>query len=557
MMRRRPSFANRRKFLAQAGGLAAVAAGAPFGIGLVDALAKEFDHDGRFDDDDHHDRSNQRANEAYRIRHEAALFHRKQPSARHLTNGDERQYANAVGNFTKTLPHTMDGLVVPEAYAALRHAMSTADPADFDVIPRGGVAKLSNPQSAFAFQMDGADSHQLGIRVPPAFASAETAGEMEELYWLALTRDVPYASYDTDVTIAAAASAQSHLSDFRGPKAGGAVTPGTIFRGNFPGELSGPFISQFLLKDVPFGPYVVPQKVRAGLAGVEYMTDYAAWLNVQNGSPTPVPPFQTVPAAAARYLNDNRALSAYLRADFSPQGFINASLILNTFGLNALSPSNPYRASLNQSGQGTFGGGEFIGMIAHAAHVALLACWFQKWAVHRKVRPEAFGGAIHNMKTTTARYDIHPEILDSPVVTTIQMTYGTYLLPMAYPEGSPTHPSYPAGHAAMAGAGATMLKAFYDETFVIPSLVVASADGTALVPYTGTPLTVGNELNKLASNISLGRDASGVHWRSDGTEGMALGEAAAIAVLQDLRNCYNENFEGFSFTRFDGTRITI
>jgi membrane-associated phospholipid phosphatase len=302
---------------------------------------------------------------------------------------------------------------------------------------------------------------------------------------------------------------------------------------------------------------VVPQKVRAGLAGVEYMTDSAAWLNVQNGSPSPVPPFQTVPAANARYINDNRALSAYLRADFTPQGFINGSLILNTFGLNALSPSNPYRASLSQSGQGTFGASEFIDMIGHAGHVALLACWFQKWAVHRKVRPEAFGGAIHNMKTTTARYDIHPEILNSPVLTTIQMKYGSYLLPMAYPEGSPTHPSYPAAHAAMAGAGATMLKAFYDETFVIPSPVVASADGTALVPYTGAPLTVGNEVNKLASNISLGRDASGVHWRSDGTEGMALGEAAAIAVLQDLRHCYNERFEGFSFTRFDGTQITI
>jgi membrane-associated phospholipid phosphatase len=553
----RPSFANRRKFLAQAGGLAAVAAGAPFGIGRVDVLAKEFDHDGRFDDDHHHDRSNQRAIDAYRIRREAALFHRRQPGARHRTNGDERRYANAIGNFTKTLPLTMDGLVVPDAYAALRHAMSTADPADFDVIPRGGVAKLGNPQSAFAFQMDGADSHQLGVRVPPAFASAETAGEMEELYWLALTRDVPYANYDIDATIAAAANALSHLSDFRGPKAGRAVTPGTIFRGNFPGELSGPFISQFLLKDVPFGPYVVPQKVRAGLAGVEYMTDYAGWLNVQNGSPSPVPPFQTVPAANARYINDNRALSAYLRADFTPQGFINGSLILNAFGLNALSPSNPYRASLNQSGQGTFGASEFIDMISHAGHVALLACWFQKWAVHRKLRPEAFGGAIHNMKTTTARYGIHPEILNSPVLTAIQMKHGTYLLPMAYPEGSPNHPSYPAAHAAMAGAGATMLKAFYDETFVIPSPAVASADGTALVPYTGPPLTVGNELNKLASNISLGRDASGVHWRSDGTEGMALGEAAAIAVLQDLRLCYNEHFEGFSFTRFDGTRITI
>jgi membrane-associated phospholipid phosphatase len=287
------------------------------------------------------------------------------------------------------------------------------------------------------------------------------------------------------------------------------------------------------------------------------MTDYAAWLNVQNGSPSPVSAFQTVPAANTRYINDNRALSAYLRADFTPQGAINASLILNTFGLNALSPSNPYRVSLNQSGQATFGGSEFIGMIAHAAHVALLASSFQKWAVHRKVRPEAFGGAIHNMKTTTARYDIHPEILNSPVLTTMQMKYGTYLLPMAYPEGSPAHPSYPAAHAAFAGAGATMLKAFYDETFVIPSLVVASADGTALVPYAGTPLTVGNELNKLASNISVGRDASGVHWRSDGTEGMALGEAAAIAVLQDLRHCHNEHFEGFSFTRFDGTRITI
>ena len=71
--------------------------------------------------------------------------------------------------------------MVPEAYAALRHAMDTADPADFDVIPRGGVGKLVNPQSAFAFQMDGADSHHLGLRVPPAFASAEIAGEMEEL----------------------------------------------------------------------------------------------------------------------------------------------------------------------------------------------------------------------------------------------------------------------------------------------------------------------------------------------------------------------------------------
>jgi membrane-associated phospholipid phosphatase len=546
-MMRHPPIGNRRKFLAQAGGLAAIAAGAPFGIGDVNVLAEEL---GPL-------KPNQRVADAYKLRHEAALFHKNLPIPAHDTNDDDTRYANAIGSFTKTLPHTADGLVVPEAYEALRHAMSTADPADFDAIPRGGVGKLVDPQSAFAFQMDGSDSHHLGLRVPPAFASAEIAGEMEELYWLALTRDVPYANYDVDATIAAAANALSHSSDFRGPKAGGAVTPGTIFRGNTPGELTGPFISQFLLKDVPYGPFVVPQKVRAGVAGVEYMTDYAAWLNVQNGSPNPLPPFQVVPAVSARYINDNRALSAYLRADFSPQGFFNASLILNTFGLNALSPSNPYRSSLNQAGQGTFGGGEFIGMIAHACHVALLACWFQKWAVHRRVRPEAFGGAIHNMKTTTARYDIHPEILNSPVLTRIQIKYGSYLLPMGYPEGSPSHPAYPAGHAAFAGAGATMLKAFYNEAFLVPSPVVASADGTTLVPYAAGPLTVGNELNKLASNIAVGRDASGVHWRSDGAEGMNIGEAAAIAVLQDLRGCYTEDFSGFAFRKFDGTPITI
>ena len=547
MKRRRTSFANRRQFLAQAGGLAAIAAGAPFGIGDATLLAEELGPR----------KPNQRVADAYKLRHEAALFHKGLPIPPHGTNGDDTRYANAIGSFTKTLPHTADGVVLPEAYEALRHAMATADPADFDVIPRGGAGKLANPQSSFAFQLDGSDSHHLDLRVPPSFASAEIAGEMEEVYWLALTRDVPHANYDVDATVAAAANALSHLSDFRGPKVAGAVTPGTIFRGNTPGELTGPFISQFLFKDVPYGPFVVPQKVRPGLAGVEYMTDYAAWLNVQNGSPAPVPPFQTVPAANARYINDNRALSAYLRADFTSQGFINASLILNTFGLNALSPGNPYRSSLNQAGQGTFGGGEFIGMIAHACHVALLACWFQKWAVHRRVRPEAFGGAIHNMKTTTARYDIHPEILNSAVLTTIQTKYGSYLLPMAYPEGSPAHPSYPAGHAAFAGAGTTMLKAFYNEAFVVPSPVVPSADGTTLVPYAGPPLAVGNELNKLASNIAIGRNASGVHWRSDGVEGMNLGEAAAIAVLQDLRQCYNEHFDGFAFTKFDGTPITI
>jgi hypothetical protein len=37
---------------------------------------------------------------------------------------------------------------------------------------------------------------------------------------------------------------------------------------------------------------------------------------------------------------------------------------------------------------------------------------------------------------------------------------------------------------------------------------------------------------KLASNIALGRDTAGVHWRSDGIEGLKLGEAVAIGILR-------------------------
>ena len=101
------------------------------------------------------------------------------------------------------------------------------------------------------------------------------------------------------------------------------------------------------------------------------------------------------------------------------------------------------------------------------------------------------------------------------------------------------------------------MKALFNESFVIPSPATLSDDGLSLVPYTGGSLTVGGELNKLASNIALGRDAAGVHYRSDGVEGIKLGEAIAISILRDTVALYNEEFPGFSFTKYDGTPVTI
>jgi hypothetical protein len=38
---------------------------------------------------------------------------------------------------------------------------------------------------------------------------------------------------------------------------------------------------------------------------------------------------------------------------------------------------------------------------------------------------------------------------------------------------------------------------------------------------------------------------------------MKLGEAIAIGILRDQRACYNEVFNGFSLTKFDGTTIVV
>ncbi|MGH7817835.1 MAG: vanadium-dependent haloperoxidase [Candidatus Binatia bacterium] len=133
----------------------------------------------------------------------------------------------------------------------------------------------------------------------------------------------------------------------------------------------------------------------------------------------------------------------------------------------------------------------------------------------------------------------------------------TYLLPQAYPEGSPLHPSYGAGHATVAGACVTILKALFDESFQIPHPMVPNANGSALVSYSGPLLTVGDELNKLASNVAFGRNFAGIHWRSDATESLKLGEAVAINILKDQRAGYNEDFSGFTFTKFDGTTVMV
>lgn len=538
----------RREFLGRALGVAALSIA---GVPLIAANADAPQPSGA-----EATAATRRREEACKIRHDAAALEREQPLAQHSSNGDEVLFENKIASYSKYLPHNELGEVDPNAYAQLLLALASGDPAQFESIPLGGSGKLVDPQAAYAFDLEGADSHRLGIAVPPGFSSSWQAGEMVELYWQALTRDVPFIDFASNRLIAAAITDLSTMSDFRGPKSGRAVTPETLFRGETASDLAGPYVSQFLLRDVPCGATTIVQRYRATSPGDDHMRDYEAWLKSQNGMPPQTPNrYDTT----ARYIRNGRDLGEFARRDFTYQAFLNACLILLSFGPAALDRANPYLNSATQDGFVTFGASHILDLVARVTGAALRAAWCQKWLVHRRLRPEVFAARVHNRIAGMAAYPIHPEVFTSQAASTVFGKSGSYLLPMAYPEGSPAHPAYPAGHSAIAGACVTVLKAFFNESFVIPKLVQASADGLSLLPFSGQPLTltVGGELNKLASNIGFGRTMAGVHWRSDVIEGMKLGEAVALSILQCVKMTCRKDFAGFTLTRFDGSVTTV
>ena len=494
-----------------------------------------------------------RAVAARDVRREAAEMAYVRPHPAQQTNGDEERYPTRIGNFSKTLPHNDLGEVDPAAYDALLVAVASGKPDDFEAIPLGGTAKLANPQGGLAFDLEGPDSHALAQPPPPRFDSAEIAGEMVELYWMALLRDVHFVDYDMSTDVAAACTDLSNLSDFRGPMDDGDVTPALLFRGSTPGELIGPYVSQFLLRDYACGSIPVTQRQRTPVPGIDYLTDVASWLAIQNGQ-APVGAQQFDPTL--RHIRNLRDLARYVQADFPCQAYLNAALMLIAMGVPT-KPGNPYKTSTTQSGFVTFGGPHILGLVSEVASRALKAVWYQKWFVHRRLRPEEYAGRVQMVVSQRADYPVNVDVLESEALERLQQRNGTALLPMLSPDGCPTHPAYGAGHNTIAGACVTILKAWFAEDFVIPNPVVASADGTTLVPYVGgESLTVGNELNKLAGNVAQGRNGGGVHWRSDYPSSIRLGEDVAIGMLEEQKITFNEQ-SSFTFTRFDGSTITI
>lgn len=269
-----------------------------------------------------------------------------------------------------------------------------------------------------------------------------------------------------------------------------------------------------------------------------------------------------------------------------------------------------FRKQLNQKPFAVFGGPHLLTLVTEVASRALRAVRQQKFTVHRRLRPEALAALMHtaysgynpsgtrefgaasdgNAKSvetsarnavgqTIARYAFAPgnesepsEPLFDAILTEIrehnrkqndkQPTNSTHLnhhwlLPMAFPEGSPMHPAYGAGHATVAGACVSMLKAFFDMggQHRNHKTMLVERDGLAFVPTPGQSpgdvntkvigvpvpkgLTIEGELNKLAWNISNARNIAGVHYFTDYIESLILGEDITIGILIEQMTCYD------------------
>ncbi len=380
----------------------------------------------------------------------------------HNNNGDEGRYKTEIGTYSKCVLQDGPGLVNAAAYKIFRDATLSGSFADFEKVPLGGRRTLNGPEAAYSFAMEGTDSGQFGsdpspenqetaviVPAPPALASEAYGTELTELYWCSLLRDTPFTSYVTDSTAVAAAKELSGMSAYMGPKDGsGTVTPDLLFRGGYPGETIGPYISQLFLVPTNMGAQQISQRVTTYAAGLDYMTSLPLWESVQNGKDTGLT-LQSDPTP--RYLHDGRGLASYTHVDELFQAYFTAYLAMETLKIPT-NPGNPYKKSKTQNGFGTFGPPDFAATLAQVAKIALNAVWYQKWVVHLRHRPESGGGIVHLIKTNQGSSlggSVHKNVLNSTAVQQSFHRYGSYLLSQAFPEGSPAHPAYPTGHGTV------------------------------------------------------------------------------------------------------------
>jgi hypothetical protein len=485
----------------------------------------------------------------------------------------------------------------------------------------GTQRKYVNPQSGLAWTLIGGDSCSFSISPAPNLASATAAADMIEVYLNTICRDVQFKDYGTGLNSDSdgnggsitnkAALILDDLSAYTGPKNNSNhVTAAVLFKGASPGDQVGPYVSQYFwqptsplypagcagfvstligVQNLPTIVLQTPQLYPIALQR-EFGVSWNDFVAIQNGLIPKQYAYTDFDPSNLRYMITGRDLGNYVHQDGPYEAYVNAINILasNNF---PISPTSPYRdGNITKEAAGIdMGPPDAFSLIGRVALEGFKASWAQKWRTDRRLRPEAMAGLVHQAQTTST----NPYNLDSSLFTThngynvlaLVLAYNqrqslqsvdpqqllsfsaasTYLLSQMFPEGSPAHPSYPQGHGTVAGACITVIKAIFDDTALISSKITPVQpdpnNQANLIPYTGgdvSQMTVGSELDKLASNIALGRDFAGVHYRSDAIAAILLGEQVGIRCLQDHCRTYPEQgFTGYQLTKYDGTRIQI
>ena len=385
------------------------------------------------------------------------------------------------------------------------------------------------------------------------------------------------------------------------------ITAQNLFRVGLPGEEVGPLVSQFFVRDAHYGTQRIDQMQVPYRKQRDYLTDFADWLHAQSSGRDNAG--QWYPQAnedsadnfepKRRYISTPRDHARFVNKDALHQAYFTATLLLLSGGAK-WTPGNPYgdggRLAPREAGFGVLGGPHILALVSEVATRALKVVWDQKWQVNLRLRPEAYGGLVHVQNigiggpTGKRPYGLPSWVGKTEAAKRVRRAHNSLLLPVAFTPGSPTHPAYGAGHATVAGICVTVLKAYF-KTFEttaqgkdipipfnsltertepygpgqpIQSYVTGvrpAADGdegvrNPLPKSVADKLTIEGELNKLAMNVAMGRSIGGVHWRTDNTRSLMLGEALAARVLADITTDANEKpyFEFRSFSRLsDGT----
>jgi len=546
-----------------------------------------------------------------------------------FSNGDEERHAPHYPlQFTKGLEHDEIGLVQEADYVAWVKQVNI----DYDDYQGDGFKNLKtgkgkykaagltfrgweSPRSGHAYDLQGPDSAEVAMAPAPKLGSDELIAEMAEVYGMALLRDFSFSEIGAaskkkspagisphDVIEALSKVPGFQYRGFAGNPSGG-VTKDNVFRGSTVGANSGPYLSQFLLQgsknkgEVGFGGQTIDLKTARFPEGRDYMVHWHHWLDVQNGADVGDKQKPSNPD----WLRTPRDMASYVRVDALYQAYLIAALTMDGAKLGFSSGFPSGGKGENRASFATFGGPHMLALLTEVSTRALKAVRRQKFNIHRRCRPErlaamltlvangkgALGSAEAGLKKMLEaleksglaalinKHNAAQDPIDGmPEWNNPDWLKTNLMLPMAFIEGSPMHPSYGAGHATVAGACITVLKAFFEtatgdvpghgltplsEIGMTPAkLLDAGGDALAnpgIYPGTG-PLTISGELDKLAANISIGRNMAGVHFYSDYFDSLRMGERIATGILYEQLATYGEPVT-MRFESFDGDRVVL